>query len=37
MSLMDRNPISDSLYAVLGRDPAAVIADEEPWALRLAA
>jgi SAM-dependent methyltransferase len=37
MSLMDRNPISDSLYAVLGRDPAAVIADEEPWAQRLAA
>jgi SAM-dependent methyltransferase len=37
MSLMDRNPISDSLYAVLGRDPAAACADEEPRGLRLAA
>ena len=36
MSVMDRNPVSDSLYAVLGRDPAAVCADEEPRALRLA-
>jgi hypothetical protein len=23
MNVMDRNPLSDSLYAVLGRDPAA--------------
>ena len=36
MNVMDSNPLSDSLYAVLGRDPAATCADEQPPALRLA-
>lgn len=37
MGFMDRNPLSDSLYAVLGRDPAAASTDAEPRTLRLAA
>ena len=37
MGIMDRNPLSDSLYAVLGRDPAAASADDEPRTLRLVA
>lgn len=37
MGVMDRNPLSDSLYAILGRDPAASSAGEEPRPLRLAA